>query len=83
MTLNQTPSLVLRVGTNLYKKPRKKDAHIRACYFQENRFLVGSLETKLNTSSTKYITFFLEAGVGQNQAWMPTYASILRIPQMI
>jgi hypothetical protein len=24
-----------------------------------------------------------ERGVGQTQAWMPTYASILRIPQMI
>jgi hypothetical protein len=26
---------------------------------------------------------FLEDGLGQTQAWMPTYVSILRIPQMI
>jgi hypothetical protein len=30
-----------------------------------------------------YATFFPEDGVGQTQAWMPTYVSILRIPQMI
>jgi hypothetical protein len=27
--------------------------------------------------------FFPDGGVGQTQAWMPTYVSILRIPQMI
>jgi hypothetical protein len=27
--------------------------------------------------------FYPEDGVGQTQAWMPTYVSILRIPQMI
>jgi hypothetical protein len=27
--------------------------------------------------------FIPEGGVGQTQAWMPTYVSILRIPQMI
>jgi hypothetical protein len=27
--------------------------------------------------------FFPEGGVGLTQAWMPTYVSILRIPQMI
>jgi hypothetical protein len=27
--------------------------------------------------------FFPEGGVGQTQAWMPAFASILRIPQMI
>jgi hypothetical protein len=26
---------------------------------------------------------FLKVGVGQTQAWMPTYVTILRIPQMI
>jgi hypothetical protein len=27
--------------------------------------------------------FFLKVGVGQTQAWMSAYVSILRIPQMI
>jgi hypothetical protein len=29
------------------------------------------------------VLFFPEGGVGQTQTWMPAYASILRIPQMI
>jgi hypothetical protein len=37
----------------------------------------GSVHHNLN-----YI-FFPEGGVGQTQAWMPTYVSILHIPQMM
>jgi 5-carboxymethyl-2-hydroxymuconate isomerase len=33
--------------------------------------------------SLRLAFFFPEGGVGQTQAWMPTYVSILRIPQMI
>jgi hypothetical protein len=32
---------------------------------------------------TTYSLFYPEGGVGQTQAWMPTYVSILRTPQMI
>jgi hypothetical protein len=63
MTLNQTPSLVLRVGT-IYKKKtcKKKDAHIRARYFQENYILkpiFGRLTgDEIKHFIYKYITFF-------------------------
>jgi hypothetical protein len=30
-----------------------------------------------------FIFFHPEGGVGQTQAWMPTYVSILRIPHII
>jgi hypothetical protein len=33
--------------------------------------------------ASSYVFFSPEGGVGQTQAWMPTYVSILRIPQMI
>jgi hypothetical protein len=38
-------------------------------------------ETRLY--SVNYRIFFPEGGVGQTQAWLPAYASILCIPQMI
>jgi hypothetical protein len=36
----------------------------------------------LTGAQTCVMYFFPEGGVGQTQAWMPTYVSILRIPQM-
>jgi hypothetical protein len=32
---------------------------------------------------TYELNFFPEGGVGQTQAWMPAYVSIVHIPQMI
>jgi hypothetical protein len=40
--------------------------------------------SRIFISSSSVMTFFSpEGGLGQTQAWMPTYVSILRIPQMI
>jgi hypothetical protein len=40
--------------------------------------------TVIRTDFHRYSTLFPpEDGVGQTQAWMSTYVSILRIPQMI
>jgi hypothetical protein len=45
--------------------------------------LYASVNRLKHSGSTAYHLFFPEVGVGQTQAWMPTYISILSIPQMI
>jgi hypothetical protein len=37
----------------------------------------------VNCSSSNISFLLPEGGVGQTQVWMPTYVTILRIPQMI
>jgi hypothetical protein len=53
-----------------YCKEFQMQLAIRSCYHKQKLFR---------------LCFFShpEGGVGQTQAWMPTYVSILRIPQMI
>jgi hypothetical protein len=52
---------------------------------ENNRKIVPCRETNSCRSVRSLVKSFFppEGGVGQIQAWMPTYVSILHIPQMI
>jgi hypothetical protein len=59
--------------------------HSGTCFHSgsNNLMIISLLSCACETSLPFESTFPPEGGVGQTQAWMPTYVTILHIPQMI
>jgi hypothetical protein len=59
-----------------------KDSYLK-CEMTEKNITNLERSVVMNSLASKSCFFHPEDGVGQTEAWMPTYVSILRFPQMI